>query len=47
LTVIAEGVETAAVNSRLVALGCDAIQGTFVSPPRSAEATRSWFASLQ
>ena len=47
LTVIAEGVETAAVNSRLIALGCDAIQGTFVSPPRSAEDARSWLAGLQ
>ena len=27
LTVIAEGVETAAVNTRLLALGCDAVQG--------------------
>jgi EAL domain-containing protein (putative c-di-GMP-specific phosphodiesterase class I) len=34
-------------DHRLLAFGCDAAQGTFVSPPRSAEATRSWFASLQ
>jgi diguanylate cyclase (GGDEF)-like protein len=46
LTVIAEGVETAAVITRLLAFGCDAAQGTFVSPPRSAEDTRSWLASL-
>jgi len=46
LTVIGEGVETAAVNARLLALGCDAVQGTFVSPPRSAEDTRSWLAGL-
>jgi EAL domain-containing protein (putative c-di-GMP-specific phosphodiesterase class I) len=47
LTVIAEGVETAAVIARLVAFGCDAAQGTFVSPPRSADDTRSWLTSLQ
>ena len=36
LTVVAEGVENAEVQARLLAMGCDAAQGTFISPPGSA-----------
>jgi diguanylate cyclase (GGDEF)-like protein len=36
LTVVAEGVENADVLGRLLAMGCDAAQGTFISPPGSA-----------
>ena len=46
LTVIAEGVETASVCDRLLALGCDAVQGSFISEPRSADETRAWIASM-
>ena len=40
LTVVAEGVETGAVLQRLLAMGCDAAQGTFISPPGDAAAIR-------
>jgi EAL domain-containing protein (putative c-di-GMP-specific phosphodiesterase class I) len=40
LTVIAEGVEHADVLARLLAMGCDAAQGTFISPPGSAADVR-------
>ena len=47
LTVVAEGVESQAVCDRLLALGCDAAQGMFISEPRSAEALRTWIARRQ
>jgi diguanylate cyclase (GGDEF)-like protein len=40
LTVVAEGVENAEVQARLLAMGCDAAQGTFISPPASASIIR-------
>jgi EAL domain-containing protein (putative c-di-GMP-specific phosphodiesterase class I) len=40
LTVVAEGVEQADVLARLLAMGCDAAQGTFISPPGSATDVR-------
>ena len=40
LTVVAEGVENADVLARLLAMGCDAAQGTFISPPGSATEIR-------
>jgi diguanylate cyclase (GGDEF)-like protein len=40
LTVVAEGVESAEVQARLLAMGCDAAQGTFISPPASAAVIR-------
>ena len=40
LTVVAEGVENAAVLQRLLAMGCDAAQGRFISPPGDAAANR-------
>jgi diguanylate cyclase (GGDEF)-like protein len=46
LTVIAEGVESSSVFDQLLALGCDAVQGSFVSEPRSADETRTWISSM-
>jgi diguanylate cyclase len=40
LTVVAEGVENAEVMRRLLAMGCDAAQGTFISPPGTATEIR-------
>jgi diguanylate cyclase (GGDEF)-like protein len=42
LSVIAEGVESEAVWRRLIALGCDAAQGYFISRPASAEQIAAW-----
>ncbi len=42
LTVVAEGVESEHVQMRLLALGCDAAQGTFISPPAGASVIRNW-----
>jgi diguanylate cyclase (GGDEF)-like protein len=42
LTVVAEGVESDAVQARLLELGCDVAQGTFISPPTAASAVREW-----
>jgi diguanylate cyclase (GGDEF)-like protein len=42
LTVVAEGVETEEVQARLLTLGCDAAQGTFISPPLRAPLVREW-----
>jgi len=42
LTVIAEGVENEAVQEHLRALGCDAVQGTFISEPKGAADIREW-----
>jgi diguanylate cyclase (GGDEF)-like protein len=42
LWVVAEGVETAAVRDRLASVGCDAMQGFFMSPPLAPEAFESW-----
>ena len=42
LTVVAEGVETAAVQARLAAMGCDAVQGRFISPPARADLIQRW-----
>jgi len=44
LTVIAEGVESEAVKARLAAMGCDAAQGTYISPPQRAAGMRDWIA---
>ena len=41
LTVVAEGVENADVLARLLAMGCDAAQGTYISPPGSASVIRA------
>jgi diguanylate cyclase (GGDEF)-like protein len=42
LTVVAEGVETEAVQQRLAALGCDAVQGRFICAPAGADLIRQW-----
>jgi len=42
LTVVAEGVESEEGLLRLRAMGCDAAQGTFISPPRSAADASDW-----
>jgi diguanylate cyclase (GGDEF)-like protein len=42
LLVVAEGVESEEVQARLVELGCDAAQGTFISPPAAAADLREW-----
>jgi diguanylate cyclase (GGDEF)-like protein len=40
LRVVAEGVESEEVQRRLLALGCDGAQGTFIGPPANAAALR-------
>ncbi len=47
LTVVAEGVESAAVRDRLAVLGCDAAQGIYLAPPQPAYEVRSWIAEGQ
>jgi diguanylate cyclase (GGDEF)-like protein len=42
LRVVAEGVETDEVEARLAALGCDAVQGTFIRAPGTAAEVRDW-----
>ena len=44
LTVVAEGVETRATWDRLAALGCDAAQGFFISPPLPFDEVNGWVA---
>lgn len=45
MTVVAEGVETKEVYDALVAIGCDQIQGYYISRPQSCEQLKIWFAS--
>lgn len=45
LTVVAEGVETKEVLDALAALGCDEIQGYFISKPQTCELLKSWFSA--
>lgn len=45
LTVVAEGVETKEVLDALAALGCDEIQGYFISKPQTCELLKSWFST--
>jgi diguanylate cyclase (GGDEF)-like protein len=42
LRVVAEGVESDDVQTRLAALGCDAAQGTFICPPAPVDDVRKW-----
>ena len=42
LPVVAEGVESDEVQARLLALGCDAAQGTFIRAPAPAAEIRAW-----
>ncbi len=45
LTVVAEGVETQEVLDALAALGCDEVQGYFISKPQTSELLKSWFST--
>ena len=45
LSVIAEGVDSAAVMEQLTALGCDALQGFYVASPMSPDRLEQWIAS--
>ncbi len=44
MTTVAEGVEDDAQKQALEALGCDFIQGFFISPPLPADCFRDWLA---
>jgi EAL domain-containing protein (putative c-di-GMP-specific phosphodiesterase class I) len=45
LAVVAEGVETQEVLDELSALGCDKVQGYFVSKPQTAEQLKNWLST--
>ena len=45
LTVVAEGVETKEVLEVLGALGCDEVQGYFISKPQDCDLLKSWFSA--
>jgi EAL domain-containing protein (putative c-di-GMP-specific phosphodiesterase class I) len=45
LTVVAEGVETAATMQFLRTLGCDLVQGQFISKPLAPEQVREFVAA--
>ena len=45
LSVIAEGVDSAAVMEQLTALGCDALQGFYVASPMSPGRLEQWMAA--
>lgn len=45
LTVVAEGVETKEVLDALAALGCDEIQGYFISEPKAYEPLKNWLST--
>jgi EAL domain-containing protein (putative c-di-GMP-specific phosphodiesterase class I) len=44
LTVVAEGVESDVVQAMLTAMGCDAVQGTYISAPAAVADMRTWIA---
>lgn len=46
LTVVAEGVESKEVLDALAALGCDEIQGYFISKPQTCDLLKSWFSTF-
>lgn len=45
LTVVAEGVETKEVLDALTALGCDEVQGYFISKPQACGPLKSWLST--
>lgn len=45
LTVVAEGVETKEVLDALAALGCDEVQGYFISKPQACEPLKNWLST--
>ncbi len=44
LSVVGEGVESAAMHDQLLALGCDTAQGSYFAAPASAAQMRGWIA---
>jgi len=44
LNVVGEGVESAAINDQLLALGCDMAQGSYFAEPAPADRMRDWIA---
>jgi diguanylate cyclase (GGDEF)-like protein len=44
LTVVAEGVESEVVQALLAAMGCDAVQGTYIGAPAKVAEMRDWIA---
>jgi diguanylate cyclase (GGDEF)-like protein len=47
LRVVAEGVEKAEVLDNLAAMGCDLVQGYFISPPAPGDAVTRWLADFR
>jgi EAL domain-containing protein (putative c-di-GMP-specific phosphodiesterase class I) len=47
LKIVAEGVESREIWSRLIVLGCDAAQGNYVSGPLEPEKVASWIAEWE
>ncbi len=47
LHVIAEGVETSAQQEMLTAMGCNSLQGYYISPPLPVGEFEGWLAGLQ
>ena len=45
LAVVAEGVETQEVLDALAVLGCDKVQGFFISKPQTTEQLKNWYRS--
>ncbi|HEU0283423.1 MAG TPA: EAL domain-containing protein [Gallionella sp.] len=45
LIVVAEGVETKELLDALAALGCDEVQGYFISKPQTCELLKCWFSN--
>ena len=45
LSVVAEGVESQEVMEVLAGIGCDMVQGYFISPPRAAEPAKGWLSA--
>ena len=45
MKIVAEGVEDDDVRRRLLALGCDSIQGYLISPPLPADAFEAWLSN--
>lgn len=45
LSVVAEGVETQEMLDALATIGCDKVQGYFISKPQTAEQLKNWFST--
>jgi EAL domain-containing protein (putative c-di-GMP-specific phosphodiesterase class I) len=44
LSVVGEGVESAAIHDQLLALGCDTAQGNYIADPAPVAQMRGWIA---